>query len=60
MNYTNYLMAWWLSGERSLPFGLLVYSGWIRTLVAMVTYDFDGLIMMKVENDNFCRVIGDI
>ena len=44
-----------LSGERSLPFGLLVfYSGRIRTLVAMATYSFHRLIIGKVEIDNFC------
>ena len=38
----------------------LVYSGRIRTLVAMATYSSHTLIMGKVEIDNFCQVIGDI
>ena len=40
--------------------GPLVYSGRIRTLVAMATYRSHRLIMGKVEIDNFCQVIGDI
>ena len=36
------------------------YSGRIRTLVAMATYNSHRLIMGKVEIDNFCQVIGDI
>ena len=41
--------------------GPLVYSGRIRTLVAMATYSFHRLIMGKEEIDNFffC-LIGDI
>ena len=38
----------------------LVYSGRIRTLVAMATYSSHRLIMGKVEIDNICQVIGDI
>ena len=38
--------------------GPLVYSGRIRTLVAMATYSSHRLIMGKVEIDNFCQVIG--
>ena len=38
----------------------LIYSGRIRTLVAMATYSSHRLIMGKVEIDNFCQVIGDI
>ena len=40
--------------------GPLVYSGRIRTLVAMATYSSHRLIMGKVEINNFCQVIGDI
>ena len=39
---------------------LCFYSGRIRTLVAMATYNSHRLIMEKVEIDNFCQVIGDI
>ena len=40
--------------------GPLVYSGRIRTLVAMATYSFHRLIMGKVEIGNFYCLIGDI
>ena len=35
-------------------------SNWIRTLVAMATYNFHWLIMGKVEIGNFCCLTGDI
>ena len=38
-----------------LPF----YSSRIRTLVAMATYSFNRLIMVKVEIGNFYCLIGD-
>ena len=37
----------------------LVYSGRIRTLVAMAIYSSHRLIMGKVKIDNFCQVIWD-
>ena len=40
--------------------GPLVYSGRIRTLVAMATYSFHRLIMGKEEIDNFFCLIRDI
>ena len=40
--------------------GPLIYSGRIRTLVAMATYSSHRLIMGKVEIGNFCQVIRDI
>ena len=39
--------------------GPLVYSGRIRTLVAMATYSFHRLLMGKVEIGNFYCLIGD-
>ena len=38
---------------------LCVYSGRIRTLVAMATYSFHRLIMGKVEIGNLYSLIGD-
>ena len=38
----------------------LVYSGRIRTLVAMATYSSHRLIMGKLEIDSFCCLTGDI
>ena len=38
----------------------VLYSGWIRTLVAMATYSSHRLIMGKVEIDSFFCLIGDI
>ena len=40
--------------------GPLVYSGRIRTLVAMATYSYHRLIMGKEEIDNFFCLIWDI
>ena len=37
----------------------VLYSGRIRTLVAMATYSFHRLIMGKVEIGNFYCLIGD-
>ena len=37
----------------------LFHSSWIRTLVAMATYSFNRLIMVKVEIGNFYCLIGD-
>ena len=37
----------------------VIYSGRIRTLVAMATYSFHRLIMGKVEIGNFYCLIGD-
>ena len=39
--------------------GPLVYSSRIRTLVAMATYSFNRLIMVKVKIGNFYCLIGD-
>ena len=36
------------------------FSSQIRTLCAMAAYSSHGLIMGKVEIDNFCCLIGDI
>ena len=38
---------------------MFFYSGRIRTLVAMATYNFNRLIMGKVEIGNFYCLVGD-
>ena len=39
---------------------VVFYSSRIRTLVVMATYISHRFIMVKVEINNFCQVIGDI
>ena len=47
------------SGERLQDHWSSGYSSRIRTLVAMATYSFNGLIMVKAEIGNFYCLIGD-
>ena len=48
-----------LAKDIALYKSYVFYSGWKRTLVAMATYSFHGLIMGKVEIGNFYCLIGD-
>ena len=50
----------WHAKDISLYISCVFYSGRIRTLVAMATYNSHRLMMGKVEIDSFCRLTGDI
>ena len=58
MIYAYTRLGYQVSVNRTI--GPLVYSGRIRTLVAMTTYTSHRLIMGKVVIDIFCCLIGDI
>ena len=46
--------------DTSIYLDCIVYSSWIRALVAMATYSFHRLIMGKLEINNFFYLNGDI